>query len=307
MFKSLRNKFILTNMLITTAILVIAFSSIFGFMVAGSRREKPRAPEEFRSSDEIVKMLEHEIEQERDEQLVRLGVTLILVGVAVEALVFIISYVMAERSIRPVKEAYNRQREFIANASHELKTPIAAVQANFEALGVEKKPWSDNIETELSRASKLVNDLLVLARTDGRETAEKKDVDLIKTIKKRAQLIEARMEKKKLIYAVPEKMTANIVEADFAQLLDILLDNAAKYSKSYTKIQAEDHLVVVENDGKTIPAEKLNKLFERFYQVDKTAEGSGLGLAIAKAIAERNKWKISVESEAGITRFSLVF
>lgn len=307
MFKSLRNKFILTNMLITTAILVIAFSSIFGFMVAGSRREKPRAPEEFRSSDEIVKMLEHEIEQERDEQLVRLGVTLVLVGVAVEALVFIVSYVMAERSIRPVKEAYNRQREFIANASHELKTPIAAVQANFEALGVEKKPWSDNIETELSRASKLVNDLLVLARTDGRETAEKKDVDLIKTIKKRAQLIEARMEKKKLIYAVPEKMTANIVEADFAQLLDILLDNAAKYSKSYTKIQAEDHLVVVENDGKTIPAEKLNKLFERFYQVDKTAEGSGLGLAIAKAIAERNKWKISVESEAGITRFSLVF
>jgi signal transduction histidine kinase len=214
---------------------------------------------------------------------------------------------MAERSIRPVKEAYNRQREFIANASHELKTPIAAVQANFEALGVEKKPWSDNIETELSRASKLVNDLLVLARTDGREMAEKKDVDLIKTIKKRAQLIEARMEKKKLIYAVPEKMTANIVEADFAQLLDILLDNAAKYSKSYIKIQAEDHLVVVENDGKTIPAEKLNKLFERFYQVDKTAEGSGLGLAIAKAIAERNKWKISVESEAGITRFSLVF
>lgn len=307
MFKSLRNKFILTNMLITTAILVIAFSSIFGFMVAGSRREKPRAPEEFRSSDEIVKMLEHEIEQERDEQLVRLGVTLILVGVAVEALVFIVSYVMAERSIRPVKEAYDRQREFIANASHELKTPIAAVQANFEALGVEKKPWSDNIETELSRASKLVNDLLVLARTDGREMAEKKDVDLIKTIKKRAQLIEARMEKKKLIYAVPEKMTANIVEADFAQLLDILLDNAAKYSKSYAKIQAEDHLVVVENDGKTIPAEKLNKLFERFYQVDKTAEGSGLGLAIAKAIAERNKWKISVESEAGITRFSLVF
>ena len=307
MFKSLRNKFILTNMLITTAILVIAFSSIFGFMVAGSRREKPRAPEEFRSSDEIVKMLEHEIEQERDEQLVRLGVTLVLVGVAVEALVFIVSYVMAERSIRPVKEAYNRQREFIANASHELKTPIAAVQANFEALGVEKKPWSDNIETELSRASKLVNDLLVLARTDGREMAEKKDVDLIKTIKKRAQLIEARMEKKKLIYAVPEKMTANIVEADFAQLLDILLDNAAKYSKSYTKIQAEDHLVVVENDGKTIPAEKLNKLFERFYQVDKTAEGSGLGLAIAKAIAERNKWKILVESEAGITRFSLVF
>ena len=68
MFKSLRNKFILTNMLITTAILVIAFSSIFGFMVAGSRREKPRAPEEFRSSDEIVKMLEHEIEQEREQE-----------------------------------------------------------------------------------------------------------------------------------------------------------------------------------------------------------------------------------------------
>lgn len=305
MFRKLRNKFILINMLTTTAILVIAFVSIFAFMVAGIRREKPRAPEDFRVSNKMLEAFEKEIEAERENQIVRLGVTLILVGVAVEVLVFIVSYIMAERSIRPVREAYIRQREFIANASHELKTPIAAVQANFEALGATEQPWSDNIETELTRASKLVNDLLTLARTDGRTAAAKKDVDLVKIVKKRAQLIEARMGERELKLELPEKTPAHLAEADYTQILDIFLDNAAKYAKSYVTVKMSDRTLIVENDGKTIPVEKLNKLFERFYQADKTTEGSGLGLAIAKAVAEQNNWKIWAESEGGITRFYL--
>lgn len=305
MFKSLRNKFILTNMLTTTAILVIAFVSIFAFMTAGIRREKPRAPEDFRVSNKMLEAFEKEIEAERENQIVRLGVTLVLVGISVEALVFIMSYILAERSIRPVREAYIRQREFIANASHELKTPIAAVQANFEALGATEQPWSDNIETELTRASKLVNDLLTLARTDGRTAVAKKDVDLAKIVKKRAQLIEARMGERELKLELPEKTPAHLAEADYTQILDIFLDNAAKYAKSYVTVKMSGRTLIVENDGKTIPVEKLNKLFERFYQVDKTTEGSGLGLAIAKAVAEQNNWKIWAESEGGITQFYL--
>ena len=112
---------------------------------------------------------------------------------------------------------------------------------------------------------------------------------------------------RKLKIDAPEKLNLNMNEADFTQILDILLDNAVKYSKKTIKIQLSGHLLTVENDGKTIPVEKLNKLFERFYQVDKTSEGSGLGLAIAKAIADQNKWKIWAESDKTGTKFSVSF
>ena len=308
MFKKLRNEFILTNMLTTTAILVIAFVSIFAVSAAGTRRELPPAPKAFNKSNEMLEAFREEIEREREEQLARLGLTLAMVGVSIEILVFVVSYMMAERSVKPVEEAYEKQREFIANASHELKTPIAAVQANFEALGATEQPWTDNIETELSRASNLVSDLLTLARTDGRTVAAaKKDINIAKVVRSRAQLIEARLDGKKLNIVAPEKETALINEADFTQILDILLDNAVKYSKKSINISLSAHLLTVENDGKTIPAEKLNKLFERFYQVDKTTEGSGLGLAIAKAVADQNKWKIWAESDKTGTKFSVSF
>lgn len=308
MFRKLRNRFILTSMIISTTILIIAFVSIFAFVSIGSNREKPRAPKEFGDSSKMAKLFEEEIELERESQLARLAIILICVGLSVEVLVFVASYYFAEKSIAPVKDAYEKQKIFIANASHELKTPIAAVQANFEALGATEQPWVDNIDTELARASKLVNDLLFLARTDGRtEQAAKKNVDIEKIIHKRMQLIEARIGEKKLEISVPEKKMVYIAEADFTQILDILLDNAAKYSKKYIKISVSEQGLIVENDGKTIPVEKLNKLFDRFYQVDKTKEGSGLGLAIAKTLAEQNGWDIRAESDNNVTRFVLSF
>lgn len=308
MFKKLRNKFILTNMLTTTAILVIAFVSIFAFATFNNRREMPRAPREFQKSDEIREAFIKEIQRERADQEARLALTLLMVGISIEILVFVVSYMMAERSVKPVEEAYKKQREFIANASHELKTPIASVQANFEALGATEQPWVDNIEKELMRASNLVGDLLTLARTDGRAVeAVKKDINIAKVVRERAKLIEARLDGKMLEIVAEEKEIAHVNEADFTQVLDILLDNAVKYSKKNIKISLFGHLLTVENDGKTIPAEKLNKLFERFYQVDKTSAGSGLGLAIAKAIADQNKWKIWAESDKTATKFSVSF
>lgn len=308
MFKKLRNRFILTNMLTTTAILVIAFVSIFAFTAVGTRRELPPSPKMFNENSAMREAFRNEIQREREEQLVRLALTLVTVGIAIEILVFLVSYFIAERSVRPVKEAYDKQREFIANASHELKTPIAAVQANFEALGATEQPWADNIDKELSRASNLVSDLLALARTDGRVAeAPKKDANVAKIVRERAQLIEARMGEKKLTVEVPEKLVAHINAADFTQVLDILLDNAVKYSAKLVTVRLDSNRLTVENDGKTIAPEKLDKIFDRFYQTDKTAEGSGLGLAIAKAIAEQNKWGLKAESDKKLTKFSVSF
>ncbi|MBO4854832.1 HAMP domain-containing histidine kinase [Candidatus Saccharibacteria bacterium] len=308
MFKKLRNKFILTNVIFTTLILAISFGSIFAATAISNKEHPPRMPEHEQMSSEVREAFDEEIKRDRAQRLERLGVTLLLVAIATELLVFIASYYYAEKSIKPVKDAYDKQREFIANASHELKTPIAAARANFEALGTTEQPWTNNVDSELDRAGKLVNDLLVLARTDGRTASlEKKNVDLVKVVKKHAELMEARIDEKKLSMNLPEKIEAKIVKADFEQILDILLDNAVKYSKKKIEIELNDNYLRVTNDGKTIPEEKIDKIFDRFYQTDKTAEGSGLGLAIAKSVADQNGWKISAESDKKTTSFVLEF
>ena len=308
MFSKLRNKFILTNMVISTVIIVFAFSLIYGVTAYSQSMRRPLdVPNEFSASD-MRQVFEREMQEVRNEHLARLAVVLFMVGAMTEILVFFASYYYAERSIRPVKEAYDKQREFIANASHELKTPIAAARANFEALGTDEQPWTDNVDMELERASKLVNDLLMLARTDGRSVAAtKREVDLVKIVQKRAQLIEARLGDKELALDLPHKMKITIADADFTQLLDILLDNAVKYSKSKIVVKMTTKSIYVENDGKTISPDKISHVFDRFYQTDKTAEGSGLGLAIAKALAEQNHWKIEANSIDKLTRFTLSF
>ena len=249
-----------------------------------------------------------EIIQERNSHVTRLGVTLLSVGVILELLIFAVSSIIAEQLVRPVQEAYEQQREFIANASHELKTPIAAIRANFEALDVEEEPWTDNIDLELDKAQNLVRDLLLLARMDGRvEKAPKKRCDLSEIVKKHVKAIEVRLDGKKLKTDIAEDAVATLVQDDFVQILSILLDNAAKYAKSWVSVELKNNYVKVENDGKEIPAAKMEHIFERFYQVDKTATGVGLGLSIAKSAADHNGWEIIADSNKKSTSFTLYF
>ena len=307
MFKKLRNKFIWTNMITATVIIVIAFASIF-FATAVSHREPVNMHRESTESSEMTERFEEVVKRDRANRLQNLGFTLIAVGLMIEFLVFGVSYYLSERAVTPVKQAYEKQKEFIVNASHELKTPIAAARANFEALGTTEQPWTDNVDMELDRASKLVNDLLTLARTDGRTTSlKKKEVDVAKIVEKRAQLVKARLGDKILKVNVPKTCKVVLAESDLMQVLDILFDNAAKYSKSFIEVTVNEKSIAVVNDGKTIPADKLEKIFDRFYQTDKTAEGSGLGLAIAKAVADQNRWKLVANSDKKTTTFTLSF
>lgn len=307
MFKKLRNKFIWTNMITATVIIVIAFASIF-FATAVSHREPVNMHRESTESSEMTERFEEVVKRDRANRLQNLGFTLIAVGLMIEFLVFGVSYYLSERAVTPVKQAYEKQKEFIVNASHELKTPIAAARANFEALGTTEQPWTDNVDMELDRASKLVNDLLTLARTDGRTTSlKKKEVDVAKIVEKRAQLVKARLGDKILKVNVPKTCKVVLAESDLMQVLDILFDNAAKYSKSFIEVIVNEKSIAVVNDGKTIPADKLEKIFDRFYQTDKTAEGSGLGLAIAKAVADQNRWKLVANSDKKTTTFTLSF
>lgn len=301
MFKNLRNQIVLSIVAISSVIILISFTSIFMIMSMTIRAREDIA---LRSRDTCIE----EIIRERNSHVTRLGVTLLSVGVILELLIFAVSSIIAEQLVKPVQEAYEQQREFIANASHELKTPIAAIRANFEALDVEEEPWTDNIDLELDKAQNLVRDLLLLARMDGRvEKAPKKRCDLSEIVKKHVKAIEVRLDGKKLKADIAEDVVATLVQDDFVQILSILLDNAVKYAKSWVSVELKNNYVKVENDGKEIPAAKMEHIFERFYQVDKTATGVGLGLSIAKSAADHNGWEIIADSNKKSTSFTLYF
>lgn len=301
MFKNLRNQIVLSIVAISSVIILMSFTSIFMIMSMTIRAREDIA---LRSQDMCIE----EIIQERNSHVTRLGITLLSVGVILELLIFAVSSIIAEQLVKPVQEAYEQQREFIANASHELKTPIAAIRANFEALDVKEEPWTDNIDLELDKAQNLVRDLLLLARMDGRvEKASKKRCDLSEIVKEHVKAIDVRLDGKKLKTDIAEDVVATLAQDDFVQILSILLDNAAKYAKSWVSVELKNNYVKVENDGKEIPAAKMEHIFERFYQVDKTATGVGLGLSIAKSAADHNGWEIIADSNKKSTSFTLYF
>ncbi len=321
MFKKLRNRIIIIIMAATTAILVAAGTSVMIFSSAIRPEPKPfpnptffDAPD-FKQSNLPNKYSDKELKEfiknDRKEGNIRLLVTLLLVGIAVEAVVFLIAYYLSEKIVAPVKDSYDKQKMFIANASHELKTPLAVIEANMEAIDVDKENeiWKNNIETEITRANKLVLDLLQLAKMDA-DNVDKipcEKIDLNVVVKERINIFKLKFSDKITFKKEVDDTNYILQKQDFLQVLDILLDNATKYGDKKITIILKQKEIVVINDGTVIEKENLSEIFDRFYQTDKTKEGSGLGLAIAKSVCEQNNWQIHCESEKGITKFIVRF
>ena len=308
-------------MTVTTAILVVAGSSVMIF--SSTIRPEPKQfsnPAFFGNPDSgqsnlpdrySDQELNEFIKSDRKEGNTRLLVTLLSVGIIVEIIVFIITYYLSEKIVAPVKDSYDKQKIFIANASHELKTPLAVIEANIEALDVDKEneAWKNNIETEITHANKLVLDLLQLAKMDAGsiKSAPLEQVDLSATIKERINIFSAKFSGKITFKKEISDTSYTLPKQDFLQILDILLDNATKYGDKKILITLKQKELIVTNDGVVVEKENLEKIFDRFYQTDKTKEGSGLGLAIAKAIAEQNNWQIYCESGKNTTNFIVRF
>ncbi len=307
MFRELRNRIVVITMVITTVVLILAGTLIMVF--SSATRPEPKTHPEISFNVSTSEggngfELEEYIRDDRKEGSERLLVTLLGVGTVIEAGTFFVVYFLSRKIIEPVEESYDKQKLFIANASHELKTPLAVIQANMEAIEVDKdnEKWKLNIENEIDHANKLVLDLLTLARMDaGKIEKKEEDVNLGNEIKRRVEMFRPKFGGKITFKksGKGEKMMAP--KQDLLQVLDILLDNAVKYGDKKVVVRLEGRRFSVLNDGVKIKKEDLARIFDRFYQTDKSREGSGLGLAIAKAICEQNKWQIKCESgEEGV-------
>ena len=307
MFRKLRNRLIWINLGVTTVVIVTAFAAIYLFATSSAKGRPPASPEvEFYASD-IEVLVQRSIEEEKRAAAQDLLITLIVSGIAIELIVAFISFYLAEESIKPVREAYEAQKVFIANASHEIKTPLAAISANLEAADIHGNKWISNVEKEVEKLSGLNGELLTLARTDLVEDSVLDEVDLKKVTTECLKGFESRLSGKsfKPKYSVHGKM--KLSKRDYEQVLSILMDNAIKYSDKLITLEVTDARLVVGNDGALISEKDLPHVFERFYQADKSSEGVGLGLSIAKSVAMRNGWELSVDSDAKMTRFVLEF
>lgn len=248
--------------------------------------------------------------------LTKLIYTFLAVGLIMLIFIFFISRFFANKSIKPVEEAFEKQKQFVSDASHELKTPLAVINTNVDVLLANREDTIDNqskwlhyIKSESERMTKLTNDLLYLTRMDYSE------VKMIYTEADFSNVVESVILTMEgvifengitLEYNIEPGLKTYGNREQLSQVVMILLDNAIKYTapnggvKVDLKKRHNELVLSVTNGGEGIEKEHLDKIFHRFYRVDKSRVrmkgGYGLGLAIAKAIIDQHGGKIYARS-----------
>lgn len=244
----------------------------------------------------------------------------ILIFSILELLIIIGSKYLTAWLIKPVKESFDKQKQFIADASHELKTPLSVIVASSEAIDIDEKnsKWLKNIEYETNRMNLLISKLLSLAKSEQRKKVRLVNNNLSKIVELSLLTFEGRAYEKdiKFNYDIEDNIFMLMDEDSIKELVEILLDNAIKHSKKKGTINLSlkkdgQIILLVENEGEAIPKGEEEKIFERFYRVDKARSRKdnryGLGLAIAKNIVLLHKGKIKASSMDGITTFQVKF
>lgn len=244
----------------------------------------------------------------------------IIISLAAILLVFFFVVFFSKLAVRPIVENYNHQREFITNASHELKTPLAVINAATEVVELDygESEWTESIHNQVKRLSGLTEQLVFLAKTEeqsGQIAMEK--VNLSKVVHDSAEAIRPMSEagNKQLILDVAENVVVRGNGELISQLLTQLFDNAIKYTDENGRIKVEltqngKHIgLLMKNTCENVEAGEQNVLFERFHRSDTSRNsktgGHGIGLSVVKAITDLHKWEITAQSDGESMSFHI--
>lgn len=243
----------------------------------------------------------------------------ILIALLGECIILFIAYSLTKWIMKPILDSFDRQKEFIADASHELKTPLSVIIASSEMYDQDHDPrWVNDIKSEAERMSSLTKKLLDLSKSE-QENIVFTTHNLSNIIEKSVLTTESLFYEKKLKlnYSIDEKIHFECNKEQIKELVYILVDNAIQHCDRHGHVNIfltknrKRIVFKVENTGKPIPVHKLDKIFERFYRGDsardRTGGHYGLGLAIAKNIVENHHGTINAYSNKGITTFQIIW
>lgn len=236
----------------------------------------------------------------------------ILMFLLMEGVVFLLTMILTKRAMRPMQETFERQRQFISDAGHELKTPLTIISANVDILHDEigENKWLSYIQSQAERMRVLVGEMMNLTKLEmGDKEKDFVDFSLSEAVSGAALPFEGQAfeQEKQLELEIQEDISYHGNPDQIKQLVGIFMDNALKYSKEHGEIRVtlqqvqNKKTLKVYNTGKGIPESEKEKIFQRFYRSDasraRATGGYGLGLSIAQSIADAHKIRIQVESE----------
>ncbi len=238
----------------------------------------------------------------------------IFIGISVIAVIFVLIWLFSSIAVKPIAESYEKQKRFITDANHEIKTPLAIISATNEVMEVEygKNEWSDTVTKQIKKLNDLTEKLVFLSRMD-EENANipMAEFNLSQTITEVAEPFNSIAKTQQKDFTVSIEPNINYVgdTSLIGQLASVLLENAFKYSTEKGSVDLSlvkrgvNIKLIVGNTAKNIDKNNLDKLFDRFYRPDiaRNSEmgGNGIGLSIAKSIVNIHKGEITARSDDG--------
>ena len=245
----------------------------------------------------------------------------IIISLIVILSVLILVVMVSKKVIAPIQQGYQKQKQFITDASHELKTPLAIIRSNTDVLELENgnSKWTKNIQNQVDRLTSLVNSLVVFSRMEERDSVEKVRFNLSQSLYSRINDFEelANFQKKHIVSCIDDSIFYKGEQQAIVQLMDILLENAIKYAPKETEINVilkknRKHATMKISNKANVKKGDLSKVFDRFYRLDEsrnsTIKGYGIGLSMAQLIAEKHKEAIKAYApEDGIFRIEMRF
>jgi signal transduction histidine kinase len=330
-YKSARIK--LTLLYFGIIITIVVFFSVFAVQINNAQYDRFDNPTQM---EDLLQMRLRSVppqnradfekrEREKDTELLKqveeakeaFLVQLVLMDIFLLIASGLLSFYLSHETLLPILDAFKKQKKFVADASHELRTPIAAMKSETDvilrskrAIEQDYKDTLISVNEELDVLTRLSSYLLEIARSDDQKTFFRpEELNLSKFIEKDLSKFQkiADRSKIKLESEITENITINGDPTRLEQLLRILLDNSVKYNKPEGSIkvaltQIENQAVIeISDTGIGIPKTQIEKIFDRFYRVttDRHLKGFGLGLTIAKQVVDEHKGRIKVESKEG--------